>query len=61
MDEVESNFLTVGTLNRYLSAKFVHDPYLKQVSLTGEIFGYKISSGSAYFDLRDEDESSIRA
>ncbi len=61
MDEVESNFLTVGTLNRYLSAKFVHDPYLKQVSLTGEIFGYKISSGSAYFELRDEDESSIRA
>ncbi|EHN59296.1 exodeoxyribonuclease VII large subunit [Oenococcus kitaharae] len=60
-DDQAQEFLTVGALNRYLGAKFSHDPYLKQVSVIGEIFGYKISGFSAYFDLRDEDESSIRA
>lgn len=54
-------FLTVGALNRYLSAKFSRDPYLKQISITGEVFGYKLSNGSAYFDLRDADDASIRA
>ncbi|KGO31734.1 hypothetical protein Q757_05390 [Oenococcus alcoholitolerans] len=55
------SYLTVGTLNSYLSAKFSHDPYLDKVYITGEIFGFKISGSSAYFELRDEDQSSIRA
>lgn len=55
------SYLTVGALNSYLSAKFSHDPYLDKVYITGEIFGFKISGSSAYFELRDEDQSSIRA
>ncbi len=54
-------YLSIGELNTYLSAKFSYDPYLEKVYLTGEIFGYKIAYGSAFFQLQDEKKSSINA
>lgn len=51
--------LTVSALNKYLSFRVENDPQLKNFTIQGELSGFKISSGNAYFNLKDS-ESQIR-
>lgn len=51
--------LTVSALNQYIRAKFVRDPYLKRVTVVGELSGFnqhkkRDLSKAQYFTLKDE-------
>jgi len=50
-----STTLTVSKLNEYVSSLFSRDPVLRELSVQGEISGFKRhSSGHLYFSLKDE-------
>ena len=58
---MEKNYITVGTLNRYLKDKFDKDPHIQKVLLKAEISNFKgHTRGHLYFTLKDE-ESRISA
>ncbi|MFL2019730.1 MAG: exodeoxyribonuclease VII large subunit [Weissella hellenica] len=49
-----AEYLTVSALTAYLKHKFVADPYLKKVYVTGEISNFRQRSGHQYFKIKDE-------
>ncbi|MBU0278270.1 exodeoxyribonuclease VII large subunit [Gemella sp. zg-1178] len=50
----ERVYLTVTALNKYLERKFVHDPYLKEIYLKGEVSNCKLhTNGTLYFSIKD--------
>ncbi|MEI2364680.1 exodeoxyribonuclease VII large subunit [Niallia circulans] len=52
---MESRYLTVHALTKYIKRKFDADPHLQQVMVKGEISNFKQhSSGHMYFTLKDE-------
>ena len=52
---MESKYLTVHALTKYIKRKFDADPHLHQVSVKGEISNFKQhSSGHMYFTLKDD-------
>ena len=52
---MDSKYLTVGALTRYLKSKFDADDNLKSVFLKGEISNFKAhTSGHLYFSVKDE-------
>ncbi|PWM45515.1 MAG: exodeoxyribonuclease VII large subunit [Clostridiales bacterium] len=56
-----SVILTVKQLNMYVRSMLENDKYLRQITVVGEISGFKLyNSGHAYFTLKDS-ESAISA
>jgi exodeoxyribonuclease VII large subunit len=52
---MESRYLTVHALTKYIKRKFDADPHLHEVMVKGEISNFKQhSSGHMYFTLKDE-------
>ena len=52
---MESRYLTVHALTKYIKRKFDADPHLHEVKVKGEISNFKQhSSGHMYFTLKDE-------
>ena len=52
---MNSKYLTVSAINRYLKAKFDNDDNLKNVFLKGEISNIKYhTTGHIYFSIKDE-------
>lgn len=52
---MDSKYLTVGAITRYLKAKFDGDDNLRQVFLKGEISNIKYhTTGHIYFSIKDE-------
>jgi len=52
---MNSKYLTVSTINRYLKAKFDNDENLRTVFLKGEISNIKYhTTGHIYFSIKDE-------
>ena len=52
---MNSKYLTVSAINRYLKAKFENDDNLRTVYLKGEISNIKYhSTGHIYFSIKDE-------
>lgn len=52
---MEKNSLTVSGLTRYLKLKFDKDPYLKDVTLVGEVSNFRPRrNGHQYFNLKDD-------
>ncbi|RLK62528.1 exodeoxyribonuclease VII large subunit [Atopobacter sp. AH10] len=52
---MEKPSLTVSGLTRYLKLKFDKDPYLKEVTLVGEISNFRPRrNGHQYFNLKDD-------
>ena len=49
-----ARFLSVSSLNRYLSYKFDMDIHLQNVYLEGEISNFKVSGKNVYFSIKDE-------
>lgn len=49
-----AEYLTVSALTAYLKRKFVADPYLKKVYVTGEISNFRQRSGHQYFKIKDD-------
>ncbi|KRN75564.1 xseA protein [Weissella kandleri] len=49
-----AEYLTVSALTQYLKRKFVADPYLKEVYLTGEVSNFRPRSKHQYFSIKDE-------
>lgn len=49
-----AEYLTITALTTYLKRKFVADPYLKRVYVSGEISNYRKRPGHQYFSLKDE-------
>ncbi|WP_374286211.1 exodeoxyribonuclease VII large subunit [Lactococcus sp.] len=49
-----TEYLTVTTLTKYLSAKFSRDPHLERVYLTGEISNFRQRPNHQYFAIKDE-------
>lgn len=51
----ENKYLTVTTLNYYITQKFKNDPYLHKVFLQGELSNFRFRRNShQYFSLKDE-------
>ena len=51
----ENKYLTVTTLNYYITQKFKNDPYLHKVFLQGELSNFRFCRNShQYFSLKDE-------
>ncbi len=50
----KDKYLTVTALTRYLHRKFVVDPYLQRVFLTGEISNFRLRPRHQYFSLKDD-------
>ncbi|MDE6472419.1 MAG: exodeoxyribonuclease VII large subunit [Clostridia bacterium] len=48
------NILNVTTLNNYINSIFRAEELLHDISVAGEISGFKITKGHAYFTLKDE-------
>jgi len=46
--------LSISQLNNYIKSIFDHEEMLIGVSVYGEVSGYKISGGNAYFDIKEE-------
>ena len=52
---MQSKYLSIGAITRYLKAKFDQDANLQRVYLKGEISNFKAhTSGHFYFSLKDE-------
>lgn len=52
---MQTTFITVRSLTKYIKKKFDVDPYLKRVWVKGELSNVKIhTSGHIYFTLKDE-------
>lgn len=52
---METQYLTVQALTKYIKRKFDYDPHLQDVFVKGEISNFKQhSSGHMYFTLKDE-------
>ena len=52
---MNSKYLTVSAINRYLKAKFENDDNLRVVFLKGEISNIKYhTTGHIYFSIKDE-------
>ncbi|KAA8433246.1 exodeoxyribonuclease VII large subunit [Weissella paramesenteroides] len=49
-----AEYLTVSALTAYLKRKFVADPYLKKVYVTGEISNFRQRPGHQYFKIKDD-------
>lgn len=47
--------LTISQLNNYIKSIFDNEEMLFSVSVYGEVSGYKISGGNAYFEIKDSD------
>lgn len=53
--KIQTDYLTVTALTKYLKRKFDADPYLERVHLTGEISNFRFRpNGHQYFSLKDE-------
>lgn len=53
--KIQTDYLTVTALTKYLKRKFDADPYLERVYLTGEISNFRFRpNGHQYFSLKDE-------
>ena len=58
---MDTQYLTVQALTKYIKRKFDFDPHLQNVYVKGEISNFKQhSSGHMYFTLKD-DQSKILA
>ena len=50
-----TDYLSVGTLTKYLKRKFDKDPYLERVFLTGQVSNFRARPNHQYFSLKDEE------
>lgn len=55
-----TDYLSVGTLTKYLKRKFDKDPYLERVFLTGQVSNFRARPNHQYFSLKD-DQAVIQA
>lgn len=51
---MEGNVLNVTTLNSYINSVFRAEEMLHNINVAGEISGFKVTKGHAYFTLKDE-------
>ena len=51
---MDGNILNVTTLNNYINSIFRAEELLHNINVAGEISGFKITKGHAYFTLKDE-------
>ena len=51
---MDGNILNVTTLNGYIHSIFVAEELLHNIQVAGEISGFKVTKGHAYFILKDE-------
>ena len=51
---MENNILSVSQLNNYLKGIIDSEVMLKNIAVSGEVSGYTIVRGIAYFTLKDE-------
>ena len=52
---MSKNYITVGTLNKYLKSVFENNPHLQELYLKAEISNFKAHTrGHLYFTLKDE-------
>lgn len=54
MTDNDRNYITVRELNFYLKSIITNEELLRNMYLTGEVSGAKLSGGYLYFDLKDE-------
>lgn len=48
------NYLTVTALTKYISKKFIFDPYLERVYVVGEISNFRLRPRHQYFSIKDD-------
>ncbi|MDR0899589.1 MAG: exodeoxyribonuclease VII large subunit, partial [Lactobacillaceae bacterium] len=54
MDDIQNNFYSPSQVSNYISQLFSGDVFLNNVSIVGEVSGFKPSpAGHVYFDLKD--------
>ncbi len=51
---MEGNILNVTTLNNYINSIFRAEEMLHNINVAGEVSGFKVTKGHAYFTLKDE-------
>ena len=51
---MEGNILNVTALNTYINSIFRAEELLHNINVAGEVSGFKITKGHAYFTLKDE-------
>ena len=55
---MENNFITISQLNNVIQRIFYAEEMLHNITIMGEISGFKISGNHAYFMMKDEEAAS---
>ena len=48
------NYITVSQINNYIRGIFEAETMLQNIFVFGEVSGYNVSNGTAYFNIKDE-------